>query len=102
MPTELDMALLSMDVYEQGDGGLNKGGAVGLFNPSGTPSVGSISGFFAEAYAFSGGTVIAYRGTDNVNDVLTGWAGGFIGSTTLAPQYGYAAEFYQQVNGNSA
>ena len=101
MPTVLDMALLSMDVYEQGDQGLNPGGDVGLFARSGAPSVGGVSGFFAQSYSFSGGTVIAYRGTYGINDVLTGWAGGFIGSTTLAPQYGYAAEFYQQVNGNS-
>ena len=99
MPTILDMALLSMDVYEKSEGGLNFNGGIGQFNLGAADSSG-FSGFFAQAYNFAGGKVLAYRGTDDIGDVFTGWAGGIIGEP-LAPQYISAAQFYQQQNSNS-
>ena len=46
MPTILEMALLSMDVYEKFEGGLNATGGLGNFSVSGSPSS-SVDGFFA-------------------------------------------------------
>ena len=47
MPTILEMALLSMDVYEKFEGGLNATGGLGNFSVSGSPSS-SVDGFFAQ------------------------------------------------------
>ena len=82
MPTILEMALLSMDVYEKRSGGLNQSEGIGQF-AMGLPSPGS-NGFFAQAYTFSGGTVIAFRGTDGNywDDIVSGWSGGVLGSSS--------------------
>jgi hypothetical protein len=83
MPTVLEMALLSMDVYEKKSGGLNQTGGVGQFSLGVADS--GLGGYFAQAYTFSGGTVIAYRGTDSIADVIFGWPGGIGGASTRSP-----------------
>ncbi len=62
MPTILEMALLSMDVYEKREGGSMPLGAIGNFSLSQDRR--RPQRLLRPAYTFSGGTVIAYRGTD--------------------------------------
>ena len=75
MPTILELAILSMDVYEQDTGGANPHRDVGLFSVSDALHHGT-NGFAAQAYTFAGGKVIAYQGTDgDVGDWLTNLSG---------------------------
>lgn len=97
-PTELEMAILAMDAYEQQTGGLNIGNGIGNFSLG--QNSGNSGAFFAQSYTFSGGTVIAYSGTNGLGDVILGWPGGLLG-TSSAQEYIDAAQFYQQINGDS-
>jgi hypothetical protein len=53
--------------------------------------------FYAVAYSYAGGTVISYRGTDNIGpDMANGW---ITGAGIVGQQAQYAARFYNAVIG---
>ena len=67
----------------------------GQFNLGAADSSG-FSGFFAQAYNFAGGKVLAYRGTDDIGDAVPDILAG-VGVNGPLPQNTYAAQFYQAV-----
>jgi hypothetical protein len=67
----LMMAVLSMDAYFNRAEGWQVGNAM-INKPPADP----VSGFEAYAYSRNGAEVIAFRGTDNLSDVLHGWLAG--------------------------
>jgi len=108
--TTLMRAILSMDAYYRGDGatrltlnaqqvGLEFGQTI-LGNFALTQSAtNSSSGFFAQAYQAVGSsqTTIAYRGTNDGDDIIHGWP---LGGAVLGADQGWdALNFYKQVAG---
>jgi hypothetical protein len=66
-PTFLDLALLSMDVYEQNPSeGINFGKGFGQF-ALGLPSS-RTTNFAAQEYTFDGASIIAYEGSVETGD----------------------------------
>jgi len=96
---DLFLAILAMDSYNRGDSPrVNvSGNALGDAVLGLSRSISS-DGFSAQAYNWGGQTVISYRGTDQLIDVLTGW---ITGAGVLGPQADDAAQFYQDVTGKS-
>lgn len=98
MNLDLFTAIVAMDSYNRGYGsavdfgtnsdaqGTRIGNATVFWNKG--DSVAQAAGFYAIAYTYNGGTVIAYRGTDKVagldGDLLNGWVlgGGLLGRST--------------------
>ncbi len=89
MNRDLFLAILAMDSYSRGYGqrmsGLtatgNLGAAAIKFDSlvlGGTPEdrADATADFYAIAYEWGGETIISYRGTDGLNDILTGWTVG--------------------------
>jgi len=106
---ELMLAILSMDAYNQGYGkGIDHGKTkIGSATFSGESVVdegaeGVNTGFYAVSYDTDYGTVISYRGTDNLelasssNDILNGWVSG---AGFTAGQVPLALDFYENVTG---
>src|SRR5438309_875310 len=102
-----------MDSYNRLGGdvtkrGLNvEGSSIGNATLSASFGVNS-AGFFAQSYNVADGTtIISYRGTDQIftadgvgGDLVNGWVTG--GGAYSSSQAQLAAQFYQQVNGDSA
>ena len=101
-------AVLAMDAYNRGYNakvpGLSDAAGTGLGNAIVADSEGGNAaqavGFYAIAYTWGLRTVIAYRGTDNLNildganDIRNGWV---MGAGVAARQAPFAEQFYQRV-----
>jgi len=98
---DLFLAILSMDAYNRNDPDAGRvfvsGSSIGSATVGQQDLIPS-DGFAAQAYTWEGKTVIAYRGTDQLLDVLTGW---ITGTGALGPQAVDATQFYQTVTGKS-
>lgn len=94
MVSNLELAILAMDSYNRGPdrGMVLAGGAIGRFTLDTAEADGS---FFGQAYVAAGDTIISYRGTDGLGDVLS-WVGALGHDTAQARA---AAAFYQGVTG---
>jgi hypothetical protein len=104
---DLLLSILAMDAY-------NRGYDVGLGMPNNSlgdatiqnDSISLLGGaaqaasFYAASYSTGAGTVIFYRGTDSLQDVLS-WRISF-GRHYADPQAELAAQFYQDLKGSSA
>lgn len=106
MNRDLFLSILSMDSYNRGYAqrvnGLSDSGMIG------TASILSQSdirlgfaavnaGFYALSYDYNGETIVSYRGTDGLNDLLNGWTVG-AGWTDQA-QANLSIEFYKAATG---
>jgi Enoyl-(Acyl carrier protein) reductase len=112
---ELFLSILAMDSYNRGYGagiaGLGGGGSgVGTAIVGGDeflPNGAAAAGFYAAVYNTQYGTVISYRGTDNVLGLGAGvgdlWNGWITGTGTLvnSEQAALAVEFYNSVTGGN-
>jgi serralysin len=103
MPSDFTDALLSMDAYNRG---ANAGLTVNFTKLGDYSEYADASwGFFqAAAYRGTGGTIIAYRGTDELPKItptptlgdMTAWLGG-VGFHGQLTQFAAAEEFYNQI-----
>jgi len=103
---ELLSAILSMDVYNRGNGGLKlTGTSIGNLDIDGNSDTKGLSilSFFAQSYKDNKGTsttsddetIISFRGTDSPWDIVTGWlqgVGGWASPQTLLALAYYAKE----------
>jgi Lipase (class 3) len=91
MQESLMLAVLSMDAYFNRAEGWQVGNAM-INKPPADP----VNGFGAYAYSWNGAEVIAFRGTDDLSDVLHGClaGGGFESEQTFL-----AGKFYEDVVG---
>ncbi len=103
MATDLELALLAMDVYEKklqeaNRPGLNPDADLGNFTFS-NPKTGGF-GFYAGTYTRADEIVIAYRGTDDwtSGDVVVDMLGG-LGVETPTSQDEQAAKYYKETIG---
>jgi hypothetical protein len=106
---DLFNALLSLDAYNRGYDahlGSSTDGLGGLLSKIGDATVIAQDGdatardasFFAQAYSRGGQTIISYRGTDSLLDVVFGW---ITGAGAFGPQAQLAFDFYKAVTGQS-
>ncbi len=79
MQESLMLAVLSMDAYFNRAQGWQVGTAI-ISKPPADP----VDGFAAYAYAWNGTEIIAFRGTNDLSDVLHGWLAG--GDYRSSPQ----------------
>lgn len=103
---DLFKSILAMDSYNRGYGA-SIAGLGGKNAKIGTATIGDDSSvlgagkdqaasFYGVAYKLlSGETVISYRGTDNIEDVFTGWDGGLGNPDTI--QSDLAVKFFQAI-----
>ena len=115
MNNDLFLAILALDSYSRGYGatlanlsdsaGVRIGNAIIKKNSSvlvdndGNQTAESV-GFYAVSYEWNGETIVSYRGTDGLNDVIKGWTTG-AGWTDQA-QANLAVEFYKAATGHDA
>jgi fermentation-respiration switch protein FrsA (DUF1100 family) len=106
MNRDLFLSILSLDSYNRGyghriniTGDLTKLGnaTIGIQSDIEDNSEGVKAGFFAQAYSYQGETIISYRGTDGLNDVLNGWTVG--AGWTDVVQSNLSVEFYKAATG---
>ena len=113
LSTKLTHAILALDAYNRGydaklsglsDAPGTRLGQATILSSDGGSQAQKI-GFYALAYELDGKTVIAFRGTDNLNilkganDILNGWVGG---AGIISTQADRALQYYQSVVGKPA
>lgn len=112
---ELFMAILAMDSYNREYlpkiGNMPIGTSIGnatILAETDLPNGAILASFAAVAYSYDGGTVISYRGTDDLSlpegllslpEDVQAWAGGM---GFLTEQSEMAAQFYKTVIGNNS
>jgi fermentation-respiration switch protein FrsA (DUF1100 family) len=108
MNRDLFLAILSLDSYNRGYGvrvrglldtiGTKLGNATVSAKVSSEPADAPFkAGFYALSYSYQGETIISYRGTDGLNDVLNGWTVG--AGWTDVVQSNLSVEFYKAATG---
>ena len=107
MNRDLFLSILAMDSYNRGygqrisvrlpDTGMIGNAVIGQISDIRSNFPAKNAGFFASAYSWNGETIISYRGTDGLDDILYGWTIG-AGWTDQA-QANLSIEFYKAATG---